>query len=380
MANRGAIEQAPLQAYASALVFSPASSLIRQHFQAEELKWIITRPMMEENWGNCVQTLYGSDAEMWSVTFSHNGKLIASGLRNYLVKVWDANSGECRETLACQSEWIKSVAFSSDDKQVVSASDDGTVQIWDVSNGACIKTLQATSDVVVRSIALSDDCEQVAMGLDDSTIKIWSVRTCSCIQTLRVHEYNVYSVAFSRDGRQVVSSSGDQDFKIWNLSSGECNTCYTGSRVHALAFSPDSKRIASTDSNDSGNDKIVIWEVSSCSSIQNLSGHRSYIRSVAFVDNDKLVSSSADNTIKIWDASTGSCLETLTGHCSCVTSVALSQDCKKLVSASYDRTIKIWNISSSTVIPGSRATAPMLIQLRCREMARCLPQALVTVL
>ena len=44
--NRGVIEIAPLQVYASALLFSLARSLIRELFREEEPRWITTKPAM----------------------------------------------------------------------------------------------------------------------------------------------------------------------------------------------------------------------------------------------------------------------------------------------------------------------------------------------
>ncbi|KAF2277291.1 uncharacterized protein EI97DRAFT_457323 [Westerdykella ornata] len=44
MYHKWAIEKSPLQTYASALLFSPASSLIRGLFKEEELKWITIKP------------------------------------------------------------------------------------------------------------------------------------------------------------------------------------------------------------------------------------------------------------------------------------------------------------------------------------------------
>ena len=55
--NRGIIENAPLQVYASALVFSPTVSRIRTLFQHEWPSWINTFPLVEMNWSPCLQTL-----------------------------------------------------------------------------------------------------------------------------------------------------------------------------------------------------------------------------------------------------------------------------------------------------------------------------------
>ena len=64
-----AIEQSPLQAYASGLVFSPARSLIKAYFRDEEPRWITIKSTVEDNWNSCLQTLEGHDGGVNSVVF-----------------------------------------------------------------------------------------------------------------------------------------------------------------------------------------------------------------------------------------------------------------------------------------------------------------------
>src|SRR5436190_2010191 len=90
---------APLQVYASALVFSPTRSVVRKYFQAEEPDWITTKPAMEANWNACLQTLEGHSGPVWSVVFSSNGQRLASASLDNTVKIWDAASDQCLQTL-----------------------------------------------------------------------------------------------------------------------------------------------------------------------------------------------------------------------------------------------------------------------------------------
>lgn len=79
--------------------------------------------------------------------------------------------------------------------------------------------------------------------------------------------------------------------------------------------------------------------------IQTLSGHSSWVMSVAVSSNTPtLVSGGLDDTIKVWNLYTGELLNTLIGHSKGVNSVALSSDGKILVSGSDDDTIKVWNL------------------------------------
>ncbi|RBA12813.1 hypothetical protein FPRO05_14089 [Fusarium proliferatum] len=59
LSHKRAIEIAPLQVYASALVFSPTRSLIRELFEKEEPNWITLKPSVESDWNACLQTLEG---------------------------------------------------------------------------------------------------------------------------------------------------------------------------------------------------------------------------------------------------------------------------------------------------------------------------------
>src|SRR5256885_12331768 len=98
------IENAPLQAYASALVFSPARSLVRDLFKAEEPNWITTKPAMEGDWNACLQALEAHSCPVTSVTFSADGNHLASGSYDQTVKIWDAATGKCLQTLEGHSD------------------------------------------------------------------------------------------------------------------------------------------------------------------------------------------------------------------------------------------------------------------------------------
>ncbi|KPA35143.1 nwd1 protein, partial [Fusarium langsethiae] len=83
-----AIEIAPLQAYSSALVFSPEHSLTRELFKKEEPDWMVLKPRMEADWNACLQTLEGHGDSVTSVVFSADGQRIASGSDDNTVKIW----------------------------------------------------------------------------------------------------------------------------------------------------------------------------------------------------------------------------------------------------------------------------------------------------
>ncbi|KAF7505108.1 hypothetical protein GJ744_001248 [Endocarpon pusillum] len=349
MYHKQAIEISPLQVYASALLFSPAGSLIRRIYKEEEPKWIMIKGGIEDQWSICLQTLEGHSDSVTSVAFSHDSAQLASASYDGTVKVWDASSSECLQTLRCHSNWVHSVAFSHDSVRIASASDDSTIMVWDTSSGECLQTLEGHSGGV-NSVAFSHDSAQLASASDDHTVKVWDVSSSKCLQTLKGHSGRVNSVAFSHDSAQLASASDDHTVKVWDVSSSKCLQTLKGHSdwVRSVAFSHNSAQLASASSDYT----IIVWDTSSSKCLQTLKGHSHLVFSVAFShDSARLASASYDHKVKVWDIISGECLQTLKGHSNCVISVAFSHDSARLASASRDHTIKVWDTSSSKCLP-----------------------------
>ena len=159
-----AIRNSPLQAYASALIFSPDRSLIRSYFKGEEPKWISIKPAIGDQWSACLQTLEGHSHSVMSVAFSHNSARLASASYDKTIKIWDASSGDCLQTLEGHSDYVGSVAFSHDSARLASASDDKTVKIWDASSGDCLRTLIIGQALFRISFDITDSYLQTDIG------------------------------------------------------------------------------------------------------------------------------------------------------------------------------------------------------------------------
>ena len=97
-----------------------------RNIQADHVKFVKTN-LNAAKFGVFPQFLHPS--EVYSVSFSSNGKYIASGSLDSTVKIWDVQTSKCIATLKGHIEEITCASFSDNGKSLASSSRDRTVRI-----------------------------------------------------------------------------------------------------------------------------------------------------------------------------------------------------------------------------------------------------------
>jgi WD40 repeat protein len=101
--------------------------------------------------GKEIRTLSGHNGHVNSVSFSRDGKTLASGSSDNTIKLWNVETGKEIRTITRHNSGVNSVSFSSNGKTLASGSEDGTIKLWNGSNGWDLDALMERSCDWIRA-------------------------------------------------------------------------------------------------------------------------------------------------------------------------------------------------------------------------------------
>ncbi len=306
------------------------------------------------------------------VAFSPNGRIIASGGLDGVIRLWDPETGKDRGTLTGTVHQItEAMAFSPDGTLLVSTSEPGLVRLWDVATGVELWKQQTVDRNIVNVVFFPDGLRfATAGGQDgavDSAVRIWNVASGeqTVLFNFPIRSPQTFGLAISSDGSKL-ACGGLQSIFIFDLLTGTDPLVIEnghGRDIVSLAFTPDgtelisagqSERVLKTD--DRGQRvlesfaEIRSWNVADGTLIRNYIGDEKDTYSAAIALNDDgrtLVSYHLDH-LHVWNRSTGERLRTIAlsqlrhGPRSQVVALAPEQTLVAVASAGR-HDVQLWN-------------------------------------
>ncbi|MEM1253477.1 MAG: NB-ARC domain-containing protein [Cyanobacteria bacterium P01_H01_bin.21] len=291
--------------------------------------------------GNCLKTLIGKEQWFWTVAFSPDGQTLASGGDDNTIRLWNIHTGDC-QILEGHTAWVWSIAFNSKENVLASGSFDSTIRVWNATTGECLQILNGHKNSVL-TVSFHPNGETLVSGSADNTIKVWNVQTGDCLDTLTDHTQEVYSTAFSGDGQIIASGSFDRTAKLWDVQTGKLLKTLKGHilGIRALAFAHHNNLLAT-----GGEDqRLTLWDADTGDCLRNWHGYSNMIWSIAISPDGKwLASCGLDKFVRLWDIHSGQQIATLEGHRNFIETVAFSPNGQFLASGSDDKTVKFWDV------------------------------------
>jgi WD40 repeat protein len=279
-----------------------------------------------------------------SVCFRPDGKRLASGGWDQIVRVWDAETGQQVRALKGHTGDVTSVCFSPDGQRLASASDDLTVRLWDADKEQEVRALKGHTNSVT-SVCFSPDGQRLASASHDRTVKTWDATAGQNLLSLMGHTHKVLAVCYSRDGRLLASASADRTVRVWNALTGREERTLRGhsAAVDSVCFGENHRLLASA----SRDRTVKLWDGARSQEALSLTGNPDPVNSLCFSGDGCLLASGTDyRSVTIWNAATGQRIRTWRAHRASVVNVCFSRDGRWLVSAGRDNTVRVWDVGT----------------------------------
>ena len=335
--------------------------------------------------GKEIYTLSGHNDPVQSVSFSPDGNTLASGSglvdekfpgTDNTIKLWNVETRTEIRTLKGHNDAITSVSFSPEGKTLASGSNDKTIKLWHLPDLEVEPLLEGSCAFVGAYLAnpnsgmSKDDSDRHlcdGIGRPEQTQKISTGETTPVpnpkspvlkaevtpldpkaakeISELKGHQGSVRSVAFSHDGQTLATSGDDGTIRLWNIK-GRQTFKFQGNQtaIRSIDFSPDDQKLVS----DAGG-KIRLWDLQG-NLLREFVGSQKLIRSVKFnpQNGQQLASTGDDGTIHLWDLQ-GQSLAKWQADPKRVWDLEFSPDGQQIASAEAGGNVGLWDLQGKSL-------------------------------
>ncbi|KAF9317363.1 hypothetical protein BG006_003394, partial [Podila minutissima] len=251
----------------------------------------ITRKVLEEHTN-----------EVWYVSFSHDGRFLASASADSRIIIWNVQTETLLKSFQKHSETINCLAWLPEGDRFVSGCEKKMLLMNAQGD------VRYTWPFPVRDVAVSPDGRTlIAMG--GTIIRIISLDDMSELNKLE-ESHSITAISLSRDGRYLLANTTakpahppqQREIHLWNLEEGRIERRYVGHKqgryIIRSCFGGWGDRFVISGSEDS---TIYIWHRDNGNLVQTLEGHTRPVTCVAWspIHPTMLVSASDDNTIRM---------------------------------------------------------------------------------
>jgi WD40 repeat protein len=279
-------------------------------------KTTISLKLSDTQTGKEIRRIDVSKGGVASAAFSANGKFLAYASGN-AIHLCEADSGKEIHTIENKFP-IAGLSFASDSKTLAAKGRDQVIRLYGTDTGKGFQEFGQASfpagnqgfvffgfgQPEIRDFAFSPDGKILATG-SGQTVRFWNVATGKEQAALGGHRGPISAILLTPDGKTMLSRGADNVIRRWDASTGKELGQFTEPRgTNGVAFSPDGKTVALANANGS----IRLHACADGKELHQLKGHVNGTAAMAFSPDSKKLASrgSSDNQIRVYDVAKGS--------------------------------------------------------------------------
>jgi WD40 repeat protein len=177
---------------------------------------------------------------VFALSFSPDGETLAVGTESSLLLLKEENGKwKPHQQWKDHRNWVTAVTFDRDGQLLASGGEDGSVRVWDARHRRKhpLRVFSGRTGPL-RSVAFSPDGTVVAAG-GVSGVGLWKATDTEPLAFHRLRDADVKSVAFSPDGQTLLAAAGRCVLKVGAFTGKTDEVCADRSTsCRALALAP----------------------------------------------------------------------------------------------------------------------------------------------
>jgi WD40 repeat protein len=326
---------------------------------------------------------------------SDNKRMITSSYK--IIKIWDTKTWEQINYFWGHRQNVTSIRLNYNKNLLFSASRSSIIKIWSLKKTTWIKDINLYSDSI-RFIELTKDSSRAIIGLSNGSIRVIDTKTSKTIKKIASVSTKIHSIAMIPNSLNLITTSDDGSIKILNLDKKhyltkninlyeaiekltiDCSGNYitvssfsgiittldidtlkpvnkfkTNPPSNLIALNINSKKLLTT-----YNNKINIWDLTTCRIEKNYKINNTYIDKIILYKDDKSAIISNEGNLIFFSFEESKIITVIKAHYMNINFITFDNSFKYFATASNDNTIKIWDFKSLKCIKTMLELSPVM--------------------
>jgi ribosome assembly protein 4 len=169
----------------------------------------------------CVETMPGHTDAVIHVSYSPDGRRLASGGGDAAVRFWNVTTSLPSHTCLGHRNHILCATWTPDGENFISADKAGEIRVWDPRTGKGRGQPLKGHKKWVTSLSCEPyhcdpTCRRVASASKDCTVRVWDLQSGRCETVISGHSDSVESVKWGGAG-YLYTCSRDRTIMVWEV-------------------------------------------------------------------------------------------------------------------------------------------------------------------